>query len=120
MSKNGEVARGSDKGAPRNEVNCQGGGGKRGEGEGEEEWHYTDREVIELLCLRGKETLRRSRQNEWRRKKKVNLNIAYLFILITPLSPLEDFHNRFVLLPCRALHYQRARFGIVHVPLMQI
>lgn len=32
-------------------------------------------------------------------RRKVNLNIAYLFILITPLSPLEDFHNRFVLLP---------------------
>lgn len=31
----------------------------------------------------------------------MNLNIAYLFILITPLSPLEDFHNRFVLLPRR-------------------
>ena len=111
--KNGEVARSSDKGAPRNEVNCHGAAERGGERRRGMALHrpWSNRTLV---------SLRRSRQRKRRRKKKVNLNIAYLFILITPLSPLEDFHNRFVLLPCRALHYQRARLEIVHVPLMQM
>lgn len=71
MSKNEEVARGSDKGAPRNEVNCWGRRRERRRGMAlHQPWSNR------TLCLHKKKALRRREE----KKKWILISLIYSYL----------------------------------------